>query len=277
MGETPGAALFAAERDHLGAWDGTRKVFFHDGRVPLHAGDIAAQPRPGAAACALIGRDGAKAFYDGPIGAAIVAEAKAHGGLITAADLKNYKVVERVPVRGHYRGYEIVSMPPPSSGGVHVVQILNILSNFPLRDWGHNSAKTIHVMAEAEKRAYADRSEYLGDPDFVKVPVKGLTSPDYAKELAGQIDLGARDAVVADQARPPAALRERPDHALHRRRRPRQRRQRHLHAQHQLRLRHRRLGHGHPAQQRDGRLLRQARRAQRLRPGRRRRQRGRAR
>ena len=186
VGETL-AGMFVAEREHLGAWDGTRKVFFHDGKLPV-TGDILRNPDL-ARSLALIGRDGPKAFYDGPIGAAIVAEAKAHGGLITATDLKNYKVVERAPVRGNYRGYEIVSMPPPSSGGVHVVQILNILSNFPLHDWGHNSAKSIHVMAEAEKRAYADRSEYLGDPDFVKVPVKGLTSPDYAKELAGLIDM----------------------------------------------------------------------------------------
>ena len=186
VGETL-AGVFAAEHDHLGAWAGSRKVFFHDGRVP-RAGEILRNPDL-ARSLALIARDGPKAFYDGPIGAAIVAEARAHGGLITAADLKNYKAVERVPVRGNYRGYEIVSMPPPSSGGVHIIQILNILSNFPLHDWGHNSAKTIHVMAEAEKRAYADRSEYLGDPDFVKVPVKGLTSPDYAKELAQAIDL----------------------------------------------------------------------------------------
>jgi gamma-glutamyltranspeptidase/glutathione hydrolase len=185
VGETL-AGLFVAEHDHLGAWDGTRKVFFHGGKWPV-TGDILRNPDLGRS-LALIGRDGAKAFYDGPIGAAIVAEAAAHGGLITTADLKNYKVVERTPVRGNYRGYEIVSMPPPSSGGVHVVQILNILSNFPLHDWGPNSARTIHVMAEAEKRAYADRSEYLGDPDFVKVPVKGLTSPAYAKELADQID-----------------------------------------------------------------------------------------
>ena len=186
VGETL-ARVFATERDHLGTWEGTRKVFFHDGQLP-RTGDILRNPDL-ARSLELIGRDGAKAFYDGPIGAAIVAEARAHGGLISAADLKNYKAVERVPVRGSYRGYDIVSMPPPSSGGVHVVQILNILSNFPLRDWGQNSAKTIHVMAEAERRAYADRSEYLGDPDFVKVPVTGLTSPAYAKELAGQIDL----------------------------------------------------------------------------------------
>ena len=186
VGETL-ASRFAAEHDHLAAWAGTRKVFFHDGKVPA-TGDILRNPDLGRS-LALIGRDGAKAFYEGRIAAAIVAEARAHGGLITAADLKNYKVVERVPVRGTYRGVEIVSMPPPSSGGVHVIQILNILSNFPLRDWGPNSARTIHVMAEAERRAYADRSEYVGDPDFVKVPVQGLTSPAYGKELAGQIDL----------------------------------------------------------------------------------------
>jgi len=186
VGETL-AGLFRAEHDHLVKWDGTRKVFEHGGRLPV-TGELLRNPDLGKS-LALIGRDGAKAFYDGPIGAAIAAEARAHGGLITTADLKNYKVVERVPVRGTYRGYEIVSMPPPSSGGVHVVQILNILQNFPLRDWGHNSARTIHVMAEAEKRAYADRSEYLGDPDFVKVPVKGLTSPAYGRSLADKIDL----------------------------------------------------------------------------------------
>ena len=197
VGETL-AARFAAERGHLGAWAGTRQVFFHDGKVPV-AGDILRNPDL-ARSLALIGRDGAKAFYEGSIAAAIAAESRAHGGLITPADLKNYKVVERVPVRGTYRGYEIVSMPPPSSGGVHVIQILNILSSFPLRDWGQNSARTIHVMAEAEKRAYADRSEYLGDPDFVKVPVAGLTSPAYAKELAGQIDLA--HATPASQIKP---------------------------------------------------------------------------
>jgi len=186
VGETL-AGLFVAEHDHLVKWDGTRKVFEHNGKLPV-TGELLRNPDLGKS-LALIGRDGAKAFYDGPIGAAIVKEAQAHDGLITAEDLKNYKVVERTPVRGNYRGYEIVSMPPPSSGGVHVVQILNILSNFPLKDWGPNSAKTIHAMAEAEKRAYADRSEYLGDPDFVKVPVKGLTSPAYAKELANQIDM----------------------------------------------------------------------------------------
>lgn len=175
-----------AEAGHLGAWDSTKKIFFKDGR-PLHAGEPLRNPDL-AHSMQRIARSGASAFYTGPIARAIAAEAKAHGGLITAEDLKNYKVVEREPVKGHYRGYEIVSMPPPSSGGVHIVQILNMLSQFPLREWGHNSARTIHVEAEAMKLAYADRSEYLGDPDFVKVPVKGLTSQAYANELVQKID-----------------------------------------------------------------------------------------
>ena len=190
------AVTFEAESAHLGAWDGSRKIFLKNGHTP-RTGEILRNPDL-ANSMRLISRDGAKAFYDGPIGAAIVAEAKAHGGLITTADLRNYKVVEREPVKGMYRGYEIVSMPPPSSGGVHIVQILNMLSNFPLKDWGHNSAKTIHVEAEAMKLAYADRSEYLGDPDFVKVPVKGLTSQAYANELAKKIDM--------DKATPSATI-----------------------------------------------------------------------
>ncbi len=180
------AVTLDAEQQHLGAWVDSRRIFFKDGK-PLRTGDVLRNPDLGRS-MRLISRDGARAFYDGSIGNAIVAEAKAHDGLITAADLKSYKVVEREPVRGDYRGYQIVSMPPPSSGGVHIVQILNILSNFPLKDWGHNSARTIHAEAEAMKLAYADRSEYLGDPDFVRVPVKGLTSPAYARELARKID-----------------------------------------------------------------------------------------
>ncbi len=92
---------------------------------------------------------------------------------MTLHDLRSYRVVEREPVRGSYRGYQIVTMPPPSSGGAHLVQMLNILERWPLRDWGPNSAQTVHHMAEAMKLAYADRAEYLGDPAFVSVPAGG--------------------------------------------------------------------------------------------------------
>jgi gamma-glutamyltranspeptidase/glutathione hydrolase len=125
---------------------------------------------------------------------------KANDGLITMRDLRDYRVVMREPVRGTYRGYEIVSMPPPSSGGVHLIQILNILEGFDIAAMGHNSAKTIHHMAEAMKLAYADRSKYLGDPDFWKVPVRGLTSKAYAAELRKKID--PEIALTADEIAP---------------------------------------------------------------------------
>src|ERR1043166_2426911 len=107
---------------------------------------------------------------------------------MTADDLKAYRAIERAAVRGSYRGYEIASMPPPSSGGVHLIQILNILEGFPLRDTGAGSAATYHLMIEAMKPAYADRAEFLGDPAFVNVPVAGLTSKRYAAELRSKID-----------------------------------------------------------------------------------------
>ncbi|MDX1656507.1 MAG: gamma-glutamyltransferase, partial [Candidatus Competibacteraceae bacterium] len=136
----------------------------------------------------LFAEQGPRAVYLGEIAEKIAADMEAHDGLITQEDLANYQPVVREPVRGNYRGYDIASMPPPSSGGIHVIQILNILENFPIRELGQNSAATIHLMAEAMKLAYADRSEYLGDPDFVDVPQSGLTSEDYAKKLAEQID-----------------------------------------------------------------------------------------
>lgn len=135
-----------------------------------------------------IAADGPKAFYEGPIAEKMVASVNAAGGNWTLADLKNYRAVERDVVKGAYRGHEIVSMPPPSSGGVHLIQILNILEGFDLKAAGQNSADSIHLFAEASKLAYADRSEYLGDPDFVQVPVRGLTSKKYAETLRAQID-----------------------------------------------------------------------------------------
>ena len=103
-------------------------------------------------------------------------------------DLAGYRAQEREPVRGSYRGYEIYSMPPPSSGGVHLVQMLNILEGYDLRTLGAGSAEAAHLLIEAMKPAYADRSEFLGDPDFTKVPLMGLVSKRYAEELRGAID-----------------------------------------------------------------------------------------
>ncbi len=135
-----------------------------------------------------IAAGGPKAFYEGPLADRLVSAVNAAGGAWTADDLKSYRAIERDVVRGAYRGHDIVSMPPPSSGGVHLLQILNILEGFDLKAAGHNSADSIHLFAEASKLAYADRSEYLGDPGFVQVPVKGLTSKRYAEVLRRQID-----------------------------------------------------------------------------------------
>lgn len=181
------AGMLDGSAEHLGKWPASRAIFFKDGH-PLQVGDKLVQ-KDLAKSLRLIATQGPSAFYEGDIAKKIVAEMRAHNGLMTLDDLKHYKAVEREPVKGNYRGYQIVSMPPPSSGGVHIVQMLNMLEHFPVKQQGVNSADNIHLMAEVMKLAYADRSEYLGDPDFTKVPVKGLTAPAYAQELIKKIDL----------------------------------------------------------------------------------------
>jgi gamma-glutamyltranspeptidase/glutathione hydrolase len=135
-----------------------------------------------------IAEHGADAFYKGEIARKIIAEMERGGGLIDAESLAAYRAVERDVVRGTYRGYEIVSMPPPSSGSVAIVQMLNILEQFPMTEFGAGSADAFHILAEAMRFAYADRSAHLGDPDFYDVPVEWLTSKSYARELAEKID-----------------------------------------------------------------------------------------
>ncbi len=166
----------------------SRAIFYKADGKPYQKGDRLVQKNL-ARSLQLIAQQGADAFYKGRIADEIAGEMAQHGGLIGKADLAAYRAVERKPVSGTYRGYEVFSMPPPSSGGIHIVQILNILENFDLTKWGFGSADAMQVMAEAEKYAYADRSEYLGDPDFVKVPQQALTSKAYARTLAQQIDV----------------------------------------------------------------------------------------
>ena len=136
-----------------------------------------------------IGSDGPDVFYKGWIADRIAAEMSAHGGLITKKDLAAYEAKEREPVRGTYRGYDIIAMPPPSSGGVALVEMLNILEPFDLKSKGRNSAESLHLQIEAMRRAYLDRARYLGDPDFVDMPIARLTSKEYAKSLTSGIDL----------------------------------------------------------------------------------------
>ncbi|HRL54237.1 MAG: gamma-glutamyltransferase [Acidovorax sp.] len=180
------AKILRQEQKNMGKWPATTEIFWKDG-APLKRGDLLVQ-KDLAQSMRLIAQQGAKAFYEGAIAQKIAAEMAPHAGAVTLQDLREYKVAEREPVRGTYRGHEVVTMPPPSSGGTHLVQILNMLEQWPLAQWGQNSAQTLHHMAESSKLAYADRSEYLGDPDFVKIPLKGLTSKRYAESLAKTID-----------------------------------------------------------------------------------------
>jgi gamma-glutamyltranspeptidase / glutathione hydrolase len=184
---------FAAQR--LARWPASAKIFLHDDLTPLARGEKLVQ---GDLANVLekIANEGEKAFYEGPVAEKIVASVQAAGGHMTLADLKAYKVHERAPLHGTYRGHDIVAMPPPSSGGVHILEILNILEGFPLAKNSGDAPQTLHLMAEAMKLAYADRAEYLGDPDFVPVPVAGLISKAYAARLRAEILPGrARPAV----------------------------------------------------------------------------------
>ncbi|MBO9489670.1 gamma-glutamyltransferase [Endozoicomonas sp. G2_1] len=172
----------------LTANQATANAYYKAKGVPYEPGEVLVQPDL-AWSLKQLAKNGPQAFYRGEIAKKIAADMKKHGGLITLKDLANYKVAEREAVTTNYRGYEVVSMPPTSSGGVHVAQMLNILEHFPLAKMGYGSADSIQAITEAMKLAYADRSEYLGDPDHFEVPIKGLTSKAYAKELADKISL----------------------------------------------------------------------------------------
>ena len=142
-----------------------------------------------AATLQRIAKKGRSGFYQGKTAQLIVAEMQRSGGLISHKDLTSYRVIERTPVCGDYRGNSVCAMPPPSSGGVHMLQMLNILEGWDLASLGHNSAAYIHRLVESMRRAYADRSSYLGDPDYFPVPVAELTDKQYATELREQINL----------------------------------------------------------------------------------------
>jgi len=178
---------FASSKAYLSKDPSTLAYFYKPGGKLYQQGDRFKQ-RDLAKTLKRISKYGRAGFYAGKTADLLVAEMQQGGGLITHADLKNYRSVERKAVKGVYRGYEIYSMPPPSSGGVHVVQMLNILEGYDLRALEHNSADYLHLLIEAMRRAYADRSKYLGDPDFFDVPVGKLTDKSYAARLRGTID-----------------------------------------------------------------------------------------
>jgi len=189
----------------LARFKSSASVFLNPTLQPWPAGKLLKQPDL-ARTYRAIARDGLGWFYGGPFAAATEKWMKANGGIMTAEDFRNYQVKLRQPVRTTYRGHTIIGMPPPSSGGVHVGQILNILENFPLHTMEPNSADFIHLTAEAMKLAFADRAHWLGDADFAKVP-RGLTDKAYAKQLANRIRMD-RATFVKGYSTPPRATKD---------------------------------------------------------------------
>jgi len=169
------------------------KIFLRADGTPLQPGDRLVQSDL-ANTLTAIAKEGPDAFYKGKIPQAVEAAAKQGGGILTAADFANYKVTETPPITCSYRGYKFVSAPPPSSGGVTLCEILNVVEGYDLKSMGFNSAAAIHTMTEAMRHAYMDRNTYLGDPEFIKNPIDRLVSKSYAEEI--------RKKIVADKATP---------------------------------------------------------------------------
>lgn len=180
------AELLYSYRETLSKYPESNRIFLRSGKYYAE-GERFVQPDL-AETLRRIGTYGASEFYRGRTAQLIAADMKANGGLITLEDLKSYKAVEREPLRGTYRGYEIITMPPPSSGGLVMLETLNILEGFNIREMGYNSAAKYHVLAEAMRRAFADRSEYMADPDFADVPVGKLIDKKYGEALRRTIN-----------------------------------------------------------------------------------------
>ena len=188
----------------MSRWPNSAKTLSRDDGTPLREGDRLIQPDL-AATLSAIAEQGPKGFYEGPVAEMLAKAIGNAGGIMTASDLKSYQAVIRNPVRGSYRGYDIVSMPLPSSGGTVLLETLNILEGFPMPDMKQGSASSLHVMIEAMKRAYADRARYLGDPAFVNAPVNILITKEYAARQRASIELDratpAADALSVSPAR----------------------------------------------------------------------------
>jgi gamma-glutamyltranspeptidase / glutathione hydrolase len=185
----------------IARWPSSAPVFLNsDGHVLMPGQDLL-QPDL-AITLRAIASEGPKGFYEGPVAEKIAAAVRKAGGIMTTEDLKNYRAIVRTPLRGTYRGYDIISMPPPSSGGVHLIEMLNILEGYDVAALGAGSAQSMHLMLEAMKRAYADRAAFLGDPDAVKMPIRGLLSKKYAGSLRRTIGDKATPASDIKPGRP---------------------------------------------------------------------------
>lgn len=173
------ARLFISYKETLSKYPESNRIFLRNGNY-FKEGDVLKQPEL-AQTLSRISVQGAKEFYSGKTAQLIAADMKANNGLITLDDLKGYVAKERTPLIGTYRGHEIITMPPPSSGGIVMLQVLNMLEGYDVRGMGLNSSAKFHVLAEAMRRSFADRAEYMGDPDFSDVPVNKLIDKKYAE------------------------------------------------------------------------------------------------
>jgi gamma-glutamyltranspeptidase / glutathione hydrolase len=184
----------------LSRWPASAKIFSRKDGTSLREGDTFIQTDL-AATLSAISEQGSRGFYEGPVADRLVAGIRGAGGIMTLDDLKSYQPVIRPPLRGTYRGYDIISMPLPSSGGVGLLEMLNILEGFPMSDLKQGTAPSLHLMIEAMKRAYADRARYLGDPAFVNAPIATLIAKDYAARQRANID--PDHATASTQVLPP--------------------------------------------------------------------------
>ena len=175
--------------DKLVKYENGAQIYLKDG-LPYELGDVIYNPDY-AKTLAKIVKEGSDAIYKGEIAQAIADEVQKRGGLITVEDLANYQVKVRKPVEGDYRGYKVYSVPPASSGGTHLIEILNILENFDMKKIGFQTPQYTHLWSEILKLTLADRARYMADTDFVKVPLEGLTNKDYAKKQAARINMDA--------------------------------------------------------------------------------------
>ena len=184
---------FARNKSRFDLYPSSQAKFFKADGTAYELGELWVQ-KDLAHTLELIQANGRDGFYKGENAKRLADYMAANGGIITEEDLELYQPVEREPIRGNYRGYEIVSMPPPSSGGVALVQMLNILEGYDLSAMGHNSSAYLHVLTESMRRAYADRAEHLGDPDFNEgMPLERLMDKDYAAKLRSTIDMAKAD------------------------------------------------------------------------------------
>jgi len=192
------ASSLRSSGDLLEQFPESKRIFLKGGAY-FEPGDRLVQPEL-ARTLQRIAKAGARDFYEGETARLLAAAMKEHGGLITLEDLKHYTVAERKPLTGRYKGYDIIAAPPPSSGGIGILQMLGMLEDSGYEKHGAGSAAAIHYVAEAMRRYYADRSQYLADPDFFRVPVSGLLSRDYIAKLRGTID--PQRATPSEQVRP---------------------------------------------------------------------------